>query len=93
MGILYNNAMGAYQRTGFYSFQPHPDMLEEVIKKLRYGRLLGRSVQKDKQWEVKVITADEGRPNLTAEEKDKLVMNGSLKTKKRIFLLQTGISS
>ena len=63
-----NNATSAFSITGLYPFNPLADTWEQAIETLGFGSDLNINKEIDKQWEVKVIRKDEGRPTLNYVE-------------------------
>ena len=73
--IHVNNATTVYFRTGIYPLNPYSETWEEAIhglgEELRMIKTnMGiKNNKRDNQWEVQVIKKEEGRPELTKDEK------------------------
>lgn len=60
-----NTATSAFAKTGLYPFNPLSDTWDDAIETLGCDIALDQSKKPRTQWEVKIITSEEGRPELT----------------------------
>ena len=68
-----NNATSAYAKVGLYPFNPLADSWENAIDTLGLDKELDMRRVVTKNFEIKVITTEEGRPSLSQEEEDAIL--------------------
>ena len=70
-----NNTTSAFAKTGLYPLNPLSDSMETAIATPGINKALDLSRNATTQWEVKKITTEEGRPDVS-EEKEISLLRG-----------------
>ena len=78
-----NNTTSAYAKTGLLPFNPFADAWEEAISNLGMDKTLNLSMENMTQWEIRVITKEEGRPQLNDIEQRNLHIGWNIEDRVR----------